>query len=146
MINKALFSQDNKEWRTPKSLFNELNGIYHFKMDACTTEDNPLGTPFFCWKGGLDGLKQKWVGPVYCNPPYGRDIVKWIQKAVYEQGRGVTTVMLLPARTDTKWFHDYLYDDPYIEIRFIKGRLKFNDGKVPAPFPSMIVIFRPLQE
>ena len=75
---------------------------------------------------------------VYCNPPYGREISKWIKKAYEENLKGTKIVLLLPARTDTKWFHEYIYNKH--EIRFIKGRLKFNDGKNPAPFPSMLVI------
>jgi len=77
---------------------------------------------------------------VYCNCPYGREISKWVKKAYEENKKGVFVVMLLPARTDTKWFHDYIYNQH--EIRFIKGRLKFNDGKQSAPFPSMLVIMR----
>ena len=76
----------------------------------------------------------------YCNPPYGREISKWVEKAYSENKKGVLVVLLLPARTDTKWFHEYIYKKH--EIRFIKGRLKFNDGKKSAPFPSMVVVMR----
>ncbi len=77
---------------------------------------------------------------VFCNPPYGREIYKWVEKAYIENKNGTFIVMLLPARTDTKWFHEFIYKKH--EIRFIKGRLKFNDGKENAPFPSMIVIMK----
>ena len=78
---------------------------------------------------------------MFCNPPYGREISKWVEKAYLENKNNNTfVVMLLPARTDTKWFHDYIYNKH--EIIFIKGRLKFNDGKQPAPFPSMLVIMK----
>ena len=77
---------------------------------------------------------------VYVNPPYGREISKWVEKAYYENKKGTLIVMLLPARTDTKWFHNYIYKQH--EIRFLKGRLKFNDGKQGAPFPSMLVIMK----
>lgn len=79
-------------------------------------------------------------GTVWCNPPYGREIGKWVEKAYKESLEGVTVVMLLPARTDTKWFHDYIYGKA--EIRFVRGRLKFGDSKNSAPFPSMVVVYR----
>lgn len=79
---------------------------------------------------------------VYCNPPYGRELPKWVKKC-YEESSHATIVMLIPARTDTSYFHDYIYHKA--EIRFIRGRLKFNDGKLGAPFPSMVVIFRASQ-
>ena len=77
---------------------------------------------------------------VWCNPPYGREIGKWVEKAYKESLEGATVVMLLPARTDTKWFHDYIYGKA--EIRFVRGRLKFGDSKNSAPFPSMVVVYR----
>lgn len=80
---------------------------------------------------------------VFCNPPYGRELPKWVRKC-YEESRHADVVMLIPARTDTRWFHDYIYN--IAEIRFIKGRLKFNDGASPAPFPSMIVIYKNKQK
>lgn len=86
-------------------------------------------------------------GTVFCNPPYGRNVIKWVRKAAEEAANGATVVMLIAARTDTKFFHDYIYNKSNVEIRFIKGRLKFTDehgnSRDPAPFPSMVVIFRP---
>ena len=87
----------------------------------------------------MDGLKQPWSGVAFCNPPYGRDVDKWVAKAVRETLNGVTTVMLLPARTDVQWFHKYIYNR--FETRFIRGRLKFVGAGSSAPFPSMIVVF-----
>lgn len=78
-------------------------------------------------------------GRVFCNPPYGKELPKWVKKSYEESQKGNLIVMLLPARTDTRWFHDYIYHKA--KIRFIRGRLKFNDGKTPAPFPSMLVIY-----
>lgn len=86
-------------------------------------------------------------GTVFCNPPYGRKVIEWVRKASSEAANGATVVMLIAARTDTIFFHEYIYNKPNVEIRFIKGRLKFTDehgnGNDPAPFPSMVVIFRP---
>lgn len=80
---------------------------------------------------------------VFCNPPYGRAIKDWVKKSSEEAKKADTTVvMLIPARTDTSYFHDYIYQKPNVEIRFVRGRLKFGDGKSSAPFPSMVVIFR----
>ena len=91
-----------------------------------------------------DGLSQPWTGVVWCNPPYGRKIGKWVEKAVASVSEGATVVMLLPARTDTQWFHRYIYYQA--EIRFVPGRLKFGGAKWNAPFPCMVVIFRPGRE
>ena len=137
MINKGLMSSKTCEWATPKAFYEELNNKYHFTLDPCSTKENHKCTNFFTTEN--DGLKKSWGGyRVYCNPPYGREIGKWIEKAYNENKKGTFVVMLLPARTDTKWFHDYIYNKHKIE--FIKGRLKFNDGKESAPFPSMLVI------
>ena len=156
VINKALFSSNKQGWGTPPELFMALNKEFNFKMDAATTEDNPLGTEYYYTKD-MDGLAQenRWISPIYINPPYGRDIKKWVARASMEMvmNRAVS-VMLLPARTDTKWFHTYLYDlkeDHYregIRVKFLKGRLRMFDyetdsySKNTAPFPSMIVVFK----
>ena len=133
---EVLFSHNSDEWETPQDLFDELNKEFKFQVDVCATRDNykcPLYfSPF------LDGLKSDW-GPFYsvwCNPPYS-NIAAWAKKCSEHDG---IAVMLVPARTDTKWFHEYCYNKPNVEIRFIKGRLKFS-GKGSAPFPSMLVIF-----
>lgn len=141
MINKeAMFSSTTDLWATPQKFFDELDREFHFGLDPCATVENAKCEKFFTKDD--DGLTKNWGGQnVFCNPPYGRDIGKWVKKA-YEESRKDNTlvVMLLPARTDTKWFHEWIYGKA--EIRFIKGRLKFGDAKNSAPFPSMIVIYK----
>jgi phage N-6-adenine-methyltransferase len=137
MINKVLFSSNSDEWETPQDLFNELNQEFRFDLDVAATRENKKCKNYF--SKDLDGLKQSWQGSyVFCNPPYSQ-ISKWVKKASGEANSNTKVVMLLPARTDTKWFHKYIYNKT--EIRFIKGRLKFSNSKNSAPFPSMIVIF-----
>lgn len=138
----ALFSSKTELWETPQDLFDTLNKEFHFGLDACAIPENAKCQNFFTPE--LDGLKQKWggYGTIWCNPPYGPQIKEWVGKAVAEAKEGVTTVMLVPARTDTQWFHDYVYQKPGVEIRFLKGRIKFGGAKYNAPFPSMLIIFR----
>lgn len=125
LINDALFSSNRDDWETPKDLFNSLNDEFHFTLDAASSDENALCVKHYTLKE--DGLSQSWMGEtVYCNPPYGRDVGKWLAKASDETKNGVTTVMLLPARTDTKAFHEYVYGKA--EIRFIKGRVKYTLG------------------
>ena len=135
----ALFSRDSDEWETPAELFEILNDEFHFTLDACATDDNHKVDKYFTKMD--DGLKQDWSGyRVFCNPPYS-EIGKWVKKAYYEGLKAGTLVcLLIPARTDTRWFHDYILHRS--EIRFIKGRLRFSGSKWNAPFPSMVVIFR----
>ena len=139
MINKGLMSSNTDEWATPQKLYDELNKEFNFTLDPCSTKENHKCSTYFTKED--DGLQKEWGGyTVYCNPPYGREISKWIKKAYEENQKGTLIVLLLPARTDTKWFHEYIYNKH--EIRFIKGRLKFNDEKNNAPFPSMLVVMR----
>lgn len=135
-MNNILFSSKSEMWETPQELFDNLNAEFHFTVDVCATKDNAKCEKFFTPE--TDGLKQEWTGVCWCNPPYGRGIVKWMKKA-YESR--ATVVCLVPARTDTKWFHDFVLGKA--EIRFIRGRLKFGNSKNSAPFPSMLVIYRP---
>lgn len=137
MVSKALFSSGNNEWATPQWLFDELDAEFHFTLDPCATETNHKCEKYFTIED--DGLMQNWNGErVFCNPPYS-DIYKWTEKAFYETKNDNTlVVMLIPSRTDTKYFHDFI--NHRTEIRFVEGRLKFGDGKNSAPFPSMIVI------
>lgn len=140
MNTEPMFSSKTCEWATPQEFFDQLNETFRFNLDPCATEENAKCRKFFT--AADDGLKQSWGGyRVFCNPPYGKEIGAWVQKA-YEESKkpGTMVVMLLPARTDTSWFHDYIYDK-HCEIRFIKGRLKFGGQKNPAPFPSMLVIY-----
>ena len=139
MMNEGMYSSNTDEWGTPQKLFDELNERFNFDVDVCANAENAKCRRYFSKEE--DGLKQDWTQFKTCwmNPPYGRQIGSWIEKAYETSLRGTTVVCLLPSRTDTRWFHDYCVKG---DITFIKGRLKFNDGKVPAPFPSMIVIFR----
>ena len=140
MNKELMFSSNSDEWYTPMDFFKLLNDEFHFNLDPCATSENHKCDTYFTRE--IDGLSQKWGGyRVFCNPPYGRGIGDWVKKA-YEESQEPNTlvVMLIPARTDTKWFHNYIYGKA--EIRFIKGRLKFGGCKNAAPFPSMVVIFK----
>ena len=136
-MNDVLFSSKSVIWETPQDLFDKLNAEFHFDLDVCALPENAKCEKYYTPED--DGLSQPWDGVCWCNPPYGRTIGKWVQKAYETFAGGGTVVMLLPARTDTKWFHEYIYNKA--EIRFIKGRLKFGNSKNAAPFPSMIVVF-----
>jgi phage N-6-adenine-methyltransferase len=140
MNTKVMFSSKTDEWETPQELFDELNKEFQFDLDVCATNMNTKCAVWYDKES--DGLSRNWhyTGKCWMNPPYGRQIGKWVKKAYEESQKGCTVVCLLPARTDTKWFHEYIYGKA--EIRFIKGRLKFGGSKNSAPFPSMIVIFR----
>jgi len=139
MLNQALFSSVKTEWETPQELFDRLNEEFRFTLDVCATAENAKCKRFF--SPDQDGLKQSWEGEIcWMNPPYGREIGKWVRKAYRESLKGATVVCLLPARTDTSWFHDYIYGRA--EIRFLRGRLKFGSAKNSAPFPNMIAIYR----
>ena len=148
MVNKGLFSSKSVEWETPQILFDALNHEFGFTLDVCASEKNFKCEKYFDIK--TNGLTQDWSGNIcWMNPPYGREIGKWVAKAAKEARNGATVVCLLPARTDTRWFHDFIWDyinsipRSGVEIRFLKGRIKFVGAKNSAPFPSMIVIFRP---
>lgn len=135
-MNKVLFSSNKEDWETPQDLFDELNKEFKFSIDVASSEQNHKCNRYYTEKE--NGLKQNWNNEiVWCNPPYGRKIGDWVKKA--SESKSIV-VMLLPARTDTKWFHEYIYYKA--EIRFIKGRLKFGNSVNSAPFPSMIVIFK----
>ena len=143
MKNDVMFSSKTNMWETPQDFFDELNNEFHFTLDVCAVPENAKCEKFYTPDD--DGLSQPWDGTVWCNPPYGREIGKWVLTASIASGtRGTTVVMLLPARTDTRWFHDYIYQKERVEIRFLRGRLKFGNSKNSAPFPSMLAIFRPL--
>lgn len=137
MITSGLTSSNTDEWATPQDLFDTLDATFHFTLDPCATPENAKCAKFYT--KDQDGLKQDWGGEViWCNPPYGREIGKWIQKCAEHRG---VAVMLIPARTDTRWWHSYIDKNPDAHIYFIKGRLKFGEGKNPAPFPSAIVVY-----
>ena len=139
-MNDVMYSSKSELWGTPQQFFDELNKEFGFDLDPCALPSNAKCDRFFTPEE--DGLAQNWGGArVFCNPPYGKDISKWVRKS-YEESKKPNTlvVMLLPARTDTAYFHDYIYHKA--EIRFVRGRLHFNESKNSAPFPSMVVIFR----
>lgn len=135
MNRDVLFSSKTDLWETPQDFFDNLDDEFHFDLDVCALPENAKCNKYFT--PDQDGLKQEWQGVCWCNPPYGRDIAKWLKKA-YESN--TTVVCLLPSRTDTKWFHDWVLGKA--EIRFILGRLKFGGNKNSAPFPSIVVIYR----
>lgn len=142
------YSSRSREWATPWEFYAELDAEFDFTLDPCATADNAKCPKFYTRE--QDGLAQSWAGErVFMNPPYGKGIAKWVRKAaesvVHRAAEGMqgasVVVCLLPARTDTAWFHDYIYDKAD-EIRFIRGRIKFSESQNSAPFPSMVVVFR----
>ena len=140
MLNRGLYTSNSEEWATPQEFFDRLNEEFHFTLDPCSTDENAKCEKHYTKE--QDGLKQDWTGEVvFCNPPYGKDIWKWCRKCYEHSLNGGTAVMLVHSRTDTGWFHDFVYHKA--EIRFIRGRLHFNNSKWVAPFPSMIAIYRP---
>lgn len=137
----VLFSNKSDEWETPHDFFAALDSEFHFSLDACATKQNRKCLRFFTQAD--DALNRPWSGNVWCNPPYS-NISEWVKKACFETNMGGcdVVVLLIPARTDTRWFHEYLYNKPNVELRFIRGRLKFGDSKNGAPFPSMLAILK----
>jgi phage N-6-adenine-methyltransferase len=159
MNNALMFSRATDEWATPQAFFDALNAEFEFGLDVAATLENRK-TPLYCGPGSMggcaDALSVSWafitdggrLGACWMNPPYSQ-CRAFIGKAAAEARLGATVVCLVPSRTDTRWFHEHIYDvsandfRPGVEVRFIKGRLKFGGGKNSAPFPSMVVIFRP---
>lgn len=125
-------------WATPQDLFNKLNNVFNFDLDVCALPENAKCERYFTPEA--DGLKQEWRGTCWMNPPYGREISDWIQKAVLATKKGTTVVALLPARTDVGWWQEHCI---HREIHYIKGRLKFGGCKHNAPFGCAVVVFRP---
>jgi phage N-6-adenine-methyltransferase len=131
------FSSVTDQWATPQDFFDQQNALHGpFDVDVCADATNAKCAVYF--DKDIDGLAQPWVGKCWMNPPYGRDIGKWMKKAKESAGAGTVVVCLVPARTDTKWWHDYAMAG---HIVFIRGRLKFGGSKNSAPFPSAMVIF-----
>lgn len=141
---KTLMSSKDQTWETPNSFFNEINKEFNFTLDPCCSKDTAKCKKFYTEKE--DGLIQDWSNDVvFMNPPYGRDIKKWIKKAHDEFLKGATVVCLIPSRTDTQYWHNWIFPLYYknkIEIRFLKGRLKFGNSLNSAPFPSALVIYK----
>lgn len=137
-------TSNRDDWETPQSLFDELNKRYHFTLDPCSNDANAKCEKHYTIKE--DGLAQSWQGErVFCNPPYGRYIADWIIKAAREAKDGQTQiVMLMPARTDTRYFHDYIYNQSGVRVEFLRGRVKYElngEAQDGAPFPSMLVFW-----
>lgn len=142
MNTETMFSSKTDMWETPKHFFEKLNRIYRFDIDVCAVPQNAKCAKFYTPEE--DGLKQEWKGHCWCNPPYGRDVGKWVKKARDSAENGATVVMLLPARTDTAWFHDYImHGGVPTSICFVRDRIKFGNAKNNAPFPSIVVTFNP---
>ena len=130
-MNKVHYSSRTNLWATPQELFDKYDNIYHFETDVCAVPENAKCKVYYTPE--VDGLAQKWTGVCWMNPPYGREIGKWVRKA-YESARddNATVVCLLPARTDTAWFHDYVF--PYASLEFIRSRIKFGGRKMVRHF------------
>jgi phage N-6-adenine-methyltransferase len=132
------FSSATDLWATPQAFFDGVAGEFVFETDVCALPENAKCARYFTPE--QDGLAQQWNGVCWMNPPYGRAIGAWVKKAFESAQKGATIVCLLPARTDTAWWHDFAMKG---EIRFLRGRLKFGGQKNSTPFPSALVIFRP---
>jgi phage N-6-adenine-methyltransferase len=133
-----MFTSASDEWETPREFFDEVNDIFHFDLDVCATRGNAKCRRYFT--KAENGLRRIWRGVCWMNPPYGREISLWVRKACESSlEAGTVVVCLLPARTDTRWWHDYVIARAE-KIRFIRGRLRFS-GRGPAPFPSALVVF-----
>ncbi|MGL4517343.1 MAG: DNA N-6-adenine-methyltransferase [Shewanella sp.] len=131
------FSSETDLWSTPDDFYQKLHAEFDFKTDVCSTHENAKCEKHYTIDD--DGLSQEWSGSCWMNPPYGREIGKWMKKAYESSLNGATVVCLVPARTDTAWWHDYVMKGEY---RLIRGRLKFGNAKNSAPFPSAVVVFR----
>lgn len=142
-MTKGMYSSTSFEWRTPSGIFKALEKEFGpFDLDPCADPKSRRGRNFYSIDEGWSGLAKKWEGHVFMNPPYGRQIIQWVEKAYDEANRGALVVCLIPCRTDTRWWHDFVMKAD--EIRFIRGRLKFmqdNGIENSAPFPSAIVVF-----
>ena len=138
-MSNVHFSSATDQWATPSDTFDKLNKIFNFETDVCADSTNTKCKNFYT--EDVDGLKQDWKGVCWMNPPYGRQIGDWLEKAYIScKENNATVVCLIPARTDTKYWHEFCIKG---EIFYIKGRLKFGCATNSAPFPSAIVVFRP---
>jgi site-specific DNA-methyltransferase (adenine-specific) len=140
MNTDLMFSSATDQWSTPQQFFNDWAKLFPFTLDVCADASNAKCARYFTRED--DGLTQDWA-PATCwmNPPYGREIGRWVRKAHEESRKGATVVCLLPARTDTAWWHDYVIE--HAQVAFIRGRIKFGDAKSGAPFPSAVAVFYP---
>ena len=139
MNTDLMFSSETDKWETPQDFFNAINAVFNFETDVCASKENAKCANYFTEE--QDGLKQTWGGVCWMNPPYAKYITElWVKKAYESARQGATIVCLLPARTDTAYWHQYCAKG---EVLLIKGRLKFGKAKSGAPFPSALVVFRP---
>lgn len=137
-MDKIHYSSERTDWATPPEIFQPINQVFNFTLDVCATAENTTCTKFFSPEN--DGLTQSWAGEIcWMNPPYGTAIGGWVQKAAEEAVKGATVVALLPARTDTKWWHSYVMKAEAIWL--VKGRIRFVGAKASAPFPSAVALF-----
>ena len=128
-LSSGLFTSASEHWETPEEVYRELDAEFHFNDDPSPS-------------GGHGGLEREWGSRTFCNPPWSRPrpITPWLEKGQAESRLGKVVVMLIPSRTDTRWWHRYVMEAD--EIRFCKGRLKYGGAKTGAPFPSAVVVFR----
>lgn len=144
MINKALFTSNKEDWETPQDFYDRLNAKYHFEWDLAASDDNAKCSCYFTRDD--NSLEQDWEGlsgNLFLNPPYGRELKLWVKKAATTKLKDKQNiVMLIPSRTDTSYWHDYIFN--HAEIKFLRGRLKFEVDGISgdsAPFPSAVVIY-----
>lgn len=145
---EVMFSSASENWATPRALLAVVRQEYAIELDVCASAENAACARFYSKED--DAFKQPWAGVCWMNPPYGRGIGRWIERAARAAAEGATVVCLLPARTDTKWWHAYC--EPVLrgrwpgEVVFLAGRLHFNEAPSGAPFPSVLVVFKPRKE
>lgn len=137
-MNACLFSSKTDDWATPMKVFRQLDYEFHFELDVCADDINAKCSRYFT--KAENGLEQDWTGICWMNPPYGKTIGQWMAKAYQSAQNGATVVCLVPSRTDASWWHEWAMKG---EVRFIRGRLRFGGAKNSAPFPSVVVVFRP---
>jgi phage N-6-adenine-methyltransferase len=152
MNTKLMFSSRTDDWATPQWLFDRLHAEFNFKLDVAASAKNAKCPVYI----SEDSLSKDWkelcdpTGAIWMNPPYGRTIGRWLEKAYLTARQGRTVVTLIPARTDTKYWHSFVWDNikhvprEGVQARFLPGRLKFGQATTPAPFPSVVVVFRPI--
>ena len=139
MDTTVMFSSKTDLWATPQAFFDRLHRVFRFERDVCALPENAKCSNYY--SPDDNGLAQDWHGVCWMNPPYGREISAWVEKAYTSaKENGATVVCLLPARVDTRWWHDYCVKG---EVFFVRGRLKFGGSENSAPFPSAVVVFRP---
>lgn len=140
MVAPVLYTSSKEDWSTPDQIYHELDYVYGFKLDAAASPENAK-----CWNyytKEQDALTRDWTrydGAVWCNPPYGRQIGRWVEKCIATAEAGTPVVLLVPSRTDTKWFHAAFRAAR--RVLFVRGRLKFGGAKAGAPFPSVVFVF-----